>query len=141
MLRGTVLRLEGTACRWTKIWKGGCLPQCQPPPRTLCPPQVAEERYTAALAHLKADSMGKAEKMLAAEASKLRAMMEGPNASLDAIEAELKRCGGCCGRGPRCTGARVASVLAVRMLPPFDFARARLARSCSPPAFPSLCVP
>ncbi|KIZ04249.1 Interferon-induced guanylate-binding protein 2 [Monoraphidium neglectum] len=53
--------------------------------------KVAEERFTAARTKLKATSERAAEAMLGAEHVKLRAMMEAPGASLDTIEAELKR--------------------------------------------------
>ncbi|KAI8477166.1 MAG: guanylate-binding protein [Monoraphidium minutum] len=53
--------------------------------------KVAEERFTSARAKLKAVSEAAAEAMLNAEQAKLAAMMEGPAASLDAVEAELRR--------------------------------------------------
>lgn len=50
-----------------------------------------EERYSEARRKLAASGERMATEMLAAEAAKLRSIMTGPNASVDAVETELRR--------------------------------------------------
>lgn len=60
---------------------------------TLSSPAGCEERYAEAKRKLAASGERQATEMLAAEGAKLRGIMEGPGASVEAVESELRRWG------------------------------------------------
>jgi hypothetical protein len=89
------------ACRW---WTGHTFPvfaassDSNTAPHTtlvLFPPHCAgfEERYAEERRKLAASGERLATDMLAAESVKLRGIMTGPRASVEAVESELRRCG------------------------------------------------